>query len=63
MGFMKPKAPEKSEEQIAAEKRASAESERLDAETAKRTQAAYRARRGRSSLLAEAESGVKSTLG
>ena len=63
MGFMKPKTPEKSQEQVTAEKRAAAESDRLDVEASKRTAAAYRRRRGRSSLISGEETGIKSTLG
>jgi hypothetical protein len=61
--FSKPKAPEKSPEQVKAEKAQVAELDRLSAKEESMKLAAARRRRGRASLISGEETGVKSTLG
>jgi hypothetical protein len=59
----KPKMPEKSADQIAAEKFQADEIKRLKAEEDQRKSALTRSQGGRASLISGAETGVKDTLG
>jgi len=59
----KPKMPEKSADQLAAEKHQADEIKRLKAEESQRKSALLRGKRGRASLLSGAETGIKETLG
>ena len=61
--FSKPKMPEKSADQIKAEKFQADEIKRLEKEEASRKLALQRSRSGRASLISGAETGIKDTLG
>lgn len=61
--FSKPKMPEKSADQIAAEKFQADEIKRLKKEESQRKAALSRAQGGRASLISGSETGIKDTLG
>ena len=63
MGFLKPKAPPKSEAVKAQEEKVAAETRKEQYEAKMDTQRARRRRRGRYSLLSGSETGLNDTLG